>query len=552
MKREINLQKLRILIAYAVLGLVVSFEWHFVYSGIMALPVLNGVIIAVFFTGNILIWKSLASLRHETAALELIAEAYTDTHSGEVTDEVRAARRQRCLKKGTLFRQPKLIGPAFSLLMDEFWRSRSLRFRLDTVQMLMATVEHKMARDRGLIAYVSGLAIFLGLIGTFIGLMEMVQSVGGIIGSLAGANASPESIQNLIKALQAPLTGMSQGFSASLFGLFTSLTLGLIGRFANSASYSVKEHFESWLTSVSQMEQVRRNDGRAQTRAASHDGAPALPAAAIADDKVASALSRAADAQLAQARELETLAERFKAVAINHGALQEVLRRTDTLADEMNRLRKSLSQENGALRAFTEDAFATLRQAIGEEQAQTGFVQSELEALRTAFDERLDATDRRFGEFNAAQRAHQAAFEGSFEEAARARDAFAADMSARQADLVANMRRMEAKIAMAPDPSLIGSSIRGVLLEGFNDIARRLEDATQAAVHTAAVQPQPVPDAVIGEIRELARSLETSLAQGLGDVAGSFRDALDLYVTLMRQVQPERPRVEAPLARDAG
>lgn len=421
MKREITLQKLRILIAYAVLALVVSFEWHFVYSGIMALPVLNGVIIGVFFIGNFIVWKSLLSLRDETAALGLIAEAYGDTHAGELTEEMRAARRQRCLAKGTVFARPKLLGPSFDMLMDEFWRGRSLRFRLETVQKLMATVEHKMARDRGLIGYISGLAIFLGLIGTFIGLMEMVHSVGGIIGSLAGANASPEAIQGLIKSLQAPLTGMAQGFSASLFGLFSSLALGLIGRFANSANYSIKEHFESWLTSVSQMEQVRRDDGQARAQIMGADGATVTAGAAVADSKVAAALARAADAQIAQARELETLAERFEAVAINHGALQEVLRRTDTLADEMKCLRHSLSEDNGMLRAFTEDAFATLRQAIGEQQARTGAVESQLEALRASFDARLDGHDRRLGELAAGQRAGQAAFETQAEEAARAR-----------------------------------------------------------------------------------------------------------------------------------
>lgn len=49
MKREITLQKARILLVYAILAGIIVFEWHFVYSGMMALPILNGVIIAVFF-----------------------------------------------------------------------------------------------------------------------------------------------------------------------------------------------------------------------------------------------------------------------------------------------------------------------------------------------------------------------------------------------------------------------------------------------------------------------------------------------------------------------
>lgn len=556
MKREITLQKARILLVYAILAGIIVFEWHFVYSGMMALPILNGVIIAVFFIGNALIWKSLLSLDNEVNALRLIEEGYKDTHSGDVTDEVLAARCQRCLNKGVAVSRPNLLGAAFDMLMDEFWRGRSLRFRLETVQLLIGTVEHKMARDRGLISYVSGLAIFLGLIGTFIGLMEMVQSVGGIIGSLAGANASADSIQNLIKALQTPLTGMAQGFSASLFGLFTSLALGLVGRFGNNASYSVKEQFESWLTGVSQMEQVRRNDGRqlAQPASANEAAGFVLPgfAASLSNDKLAAALARAADAQAAQAQQLEAIADRFEATAMDHAALQEILRRTDLLADEMNHVRQGMAQDQRALRGATEDAFAVLRQAIGEQNALAGAIDSHIEALRASFDARLDAADRRVGDLASMQRAGFANFEASLEEAQRARDAFTADLAARQADVVAGLRRMEAQLAMAPDPALIGSAIRGVLLEGFDAIGRKLEDAARAAV-AISVPPAVAPqEAVVSEIRALSRSLETSLSQGLNDVAGAFQSALTLYADLMWQTQVEPSRPSAPATREVG
>lgn len=495
-------------------------------------------------------------LDNEVNALRLIEEGYKDTHSGDVTDEVLAARRQRCLNKGVAVSRPNLLGAAFDMLMDEFWRGRSLRFRLETVQLLIGTVEHKMARDRGLISYVSGLAIFLGLIGTFIGLMEMVQSVGGIIGSLAGANASADSIQNLIKALQTPLTGMAQGFSASLFGLFTSLALGLVGRFGNNASYSVKEQFESWLTGVSQMEQVRRNDGRqlAQPASANESAGFVLPgfAASLSNDKLAAALARAADAQAAQAQQLEAIADRFEATAMDHAALQEILRRTDLLADEMNHVRQGMAQDQRALRGATEDAFAVLRQAIGEQNALAGAIDSHIEALRASFDARLDAADRRVGDLASMQRAGFANFEASLEEAQRARDAFTADLAARQADVVAGLRRMEAQLAMAPDPALIGSAIRGVLLEGFDAIGRKLEDAARAAV-AISVPPAVAPqEAVVSEIRALSRSLETSLSQGLNDVAGAFQSALTLYADLMRQTQVEPSRPSAPAAREVG
>lgn len=551
MNREINLQKLKALFVYALMVGVIAYEWQFVRSGIVALPVLNSTIIIAFLIGNVVIWKSFFSLNNETAVLRLISESYKDTHSGVVDDDILATRRQRCLQKGTVLRRPVLLGPAFDILMDEFWRGRSLRFRLDTVQMLLATVEHKMARERGFVGYISGLAIFLGLIGTFVGLMEMVHSVGGIIGSLAGANASPDSIQNLIKALQAPLGGMAQGFSASLFGLFASLVLSLVGRFANSANYSIKEQFESWLTSVSQLEQTRLTESG--SRGEANSPSAILAQRAVMPDPIAPALARAADAQLAQAKELERLAERFEAVAINHGALHEVLRRTDIMADEMKRLRQTLSQDQANLRAFTEDGLSSLRQIAGEQKSDTGALQGQVEALRASFDARFDASERRFGELSDAQRHAHAQFDARMEDAARARDAFAADMAGRQADLVAGLRRMEAHMAMAPDPTLIGSSLRGILVEGFADVAQRLEDATRAAVQTAVTTRSSADESsAITEIREMTRMLESSLTHGLSDVAQSFRHTLDLYAGMMRQAQDTQKSHADVRARDAG
>ena len=551
MSREITLQKIRILLAYAVLGVVLVVQWHFVVSGIMALPLLNSVIIAVFVFGNVLVWRSLLSLRNELAALELIGEAYRDTHSGPVTDEILAARRQRCLKRGVKLKHPKILGSAFDILMDEFWRGRSLRFRLETVQMLMATVDHKMARERGLIGYVSGLAIFLGLIGTFIGLMEMVESVGGIIGSLAGANASADSIQRLITALQAPLTGMAQGFSASLFGLFASLALGIIGRFAAAAHYSVKEQFESWLTGVSQLEQVRQHDHVAQGQEAQMVGV-GQPTQMLSPSYEAAnqALTRAAEAQIAQARQFEILAERFEAVALNHKALNEVMRRTDMIADHMKGLRETIAHDHESLRQYTENAFAALRQVMGQAQAQQGALDSQLESLRASFDMRFENAERRTHELVQAQRAQNEIVAASLADGQITRDQFATDMVARQADLVAHLRRMEAQLASAPDPSLMAGSLRGALLDGFQTMSTRLEQVLQAtlmASQTAHMESDPL----IAEMRELTQSIEQSLTRGLNEVAMAFQHNLHLYAELMRQAQPVPP-LDRPSQRDAG
>jgi hypothetical protein len=47
---------------------------------------------------------------------------------------------------------------------------------------------------------------------------------------------------------------MATGFSSSLFGLFGSLMLGLLGRFSAMATNALKLHFEAWIAGVAQIE----------------------------------------------------------------------------------------------------------------------------------------------------------------------------------------------------------------------------------------------------------------------------------------------------------
>jgi hypothetical protein len=81
--------------------------------------------------------------------------------------------------------------------------------------------------------------------------------MGGIIGTLAssagGSGGSTDAFQQLLGALQEPLKGMASGFAASLFGLFSSLVVGLLARFAGQAAGVLKHEFESWLAGVVQI-----------------------------------------------------------------------------------------------------------------------------------------------------------------------------------------------------------------------------------------------------------------------------------------------------------
>jgi hypothetical protein len=139
----------------------------------------------------------------------------------------------------------------------------------------MNTLVHKISQtiddEKSLLGYMSGLLVFMGLIGTFIGLLHMVGSMGGIIGTLAsstGDSAGPDAFQKLLGALQEPLKGMAAGFAASLFGLFSSLVVGLLGRMAGQAAGVLKGEFESWLAGIVSIGDEENSDRDATDRKA--------------------------------------------------------------------------------------------------------------------------------------------------------------------------------------------------------------------------------------------------------------------------------------------
>jgi len=104
-----------------------------------------------------------------------------------------------------------------------------------------------------LISYLSGFLVLLGLLGTFLGLTITLQSMGGILSTLAGglSDASDSSILKvmieLIVQLQNPMTGMGTAFSTSLFGLSASAVIGLAGILLRRMHDQLKRKLENWL-----------------------------------------------------------------------------------------------------------------------------------------------------------------------------------------------------------------------------------------------------------------------------------------------------------------
>ncbi len=241
---------------------------HFIYDGVASNVYLNGGIIAVLMLGIFLSFKRVASFWNEDTAFQALQEAFQDIRTEQLNGgDDPYWRHYRALKPGIVFSKPRILSHSFELTYDEMLRNRSLKVSVGTMQSIMSSIEAKLTEERSLLTYLTGLLVFLGLIGTFIGLMEMVGSVGGIIGKLNGASSqSSAAISGLLKSLEDPLRGMATGFSSSLFGLFGSLVVGLMVRLSSTAANALKHAFESWLASVSQLETSGADDANTLAR----------------------------------------------------------------------------------------------------------------------------------------------------------------------------------------------------------------------------------------------------------------------------------------------
>ncbi|MDB5512622.1 MAG: flagellar motor protein MotA [Enterovirga sp.] len=147
----------------------------------------------------------------------------------------------------TLARPPILLAPMAALVGDP--TSRAL-LSVATTRSLLDSVGARLDENRELVRYLAGLLVFLGLLGTFWGLIDTVNAVGRIIGSLKTGGDASVLFDELKSSLAAPLAGMGISFSASLFGLAGSLVLGFLDLQAGQAQNRFYTELEDWLATA--------------------------------------------------------------------------------------------------------------------------------------------------------------------------------------------------------------------------------------------------------------------------------------------------------------
>ncbi|WP_019906857.1 MotA/TolQ/ExbB proton channel family protein [Methylobacterium sp. 77] len=117
------------------------------------------------------------------------------------------------------------------------------------VRSYLDTVAARLDEGREILRYVAGLLILLGLLGTFWGLIDTLSAVGSVIQSMRGGGEASAMFDELKNGLAKPLSGIGLAFSASLFGLSSSLITGFLDLQAGQAHARFHNELEDWLVS---------------------------------------------------------------------------------------------------------------------------------------------------------------------------------------------------------------------------------------------------------------------------------------------------------------
>lgn len=366
---EKQIQKIRKRMILIVVSLVALGVWQhqFIWEGIKYNLFVNAAIFLTIIGSVVLAFVQMGKLRNEITAFEALQEVWRDIRQSEdmnVQDPF--WRHYRCMTPGIVFRRPRILGHVYDLVTEELIRTRSFSISIETMQTLINKIDVKLAEQKSVLAYLAGLLVFMGLIGTFMGLLKMVGSISGILVSLQSAGGDADGFGKLLADLQAPLGGMATGFASSLFGLFGSLVVGLLGKMTYQAASTLKVEFESWLAAVAQIENggkaggdvsgVRSLDGKAL--GALTETMTEFGKTMRGLDQSVGLLARSGDRQERQAQVLERIADQMaRMIDLQAETLQEVQRLngltavTASLAGRVETVGKELGEEGRKTRA---------------------------------------------------------------------------------------------------------------------------------------------------------------------------------------------------------
>ena len=206
-------------------------------------PYINGVILLTLLIGFLIYTVKIVSLSSEYRFMNSVAFGKlqindTSLNNYPITKNI--------AKNLGIISSSKTINKSLEEILDELYSS--------------------IESGKDISRYLINLAVFLGLIGTFYGLLLTIGSVSNVIDGLSIEQQDfGVFFDSLRNGLKSPLSGMTIAFSSSLFGLVTSLILGLYEIISKGVKQNYFEFCESQIrlyykSSSKQVEASSSND----------------------------------------------------------------------------------------------------------------------------------------------------------------------------------------------------------------------------------------------------------------------------------------------------
>ncbi|KNY22709.1 MotA/TolQ/ExbB proton channel family protein [Methylobacterium sp. ARG-1] len=210
----------RMVIFLILVGFLAFILFKQITPAFLANPGLNGLILGVLLIAVLIAFGQVFRLYREVRYVNAVASG------------------------GQAKKPPALLAPMVPMIA-----ARTTGTLLPGTSGYLDTIAARLDEDREILRYIAGILILLGLLGTFWGLIDTLSAVGGVIKGMRGGGDAGVMFDELKSGLAVPLSGIGLAFSASLFGLASSLITGFLELQASQAHARFHNELQDWLLS---------------------------------------------------------------------------------------------------------------------------------------------------------------------------------------------------------------------------------------------------------------------------------------------------------------
>ena len=193
-------------------AMVIGLVYNSLYKYWLSSPILNSTIIMIFAAGVAFAFYWMLHLQREFNAVDMVRRRCGASGDGKWMDA------------GFMALLPEsLVRERLMLYAEQLRRGARPNPESHCERVSMALNLHT-----SMTRYIASILVFMGLLGTYIGLLQAIGTVDQILANLRVGPQDSNFFEILRQSLQQPLHGMSTAFSASVFGLVTSLIVGFM------------------------------------------------------------------------------------------------------------------------------------------------------------------------------------------------------------------------------------------------------------------------------------------------------------------------------------